>query len=115
MAMPLAQHIFKVNQRRAERDEICIEIRLRRKSPPVSPPNPALLLNLSPLGFMVRTDMTIIDGSMVSIELPIIGEVKARSIWSMEQNLGAEFLKPIDPHSYGQIMAVIDRERGETA
>jgi len=113
--MPLAQHIFQVDQRRAERDEVYLVTRIRRKSPPHGEPAEALLLNISRFGFMVRTDLEVIDGSAVAIELPGIGETKARAVWSMDRNLGGEFQAAIEPSAYFDLLARVARAQQQAA
>lgn len=111
MAWPLARQVVEVDQRRADRDAIGVPTLLRRRSPPVTAPMPATLVNLSPLGFLVRTDMSVIDGAIVTVRLPMLGEVRARAIWSMGRDLGAEFLAPIPPLHYDNVLAALERHR----
>lgn len=108
--MPLAKHIFGIDQRRVAREQIRVAARLRRKAPPYGPPEDALLLNISRFGFLARTDMRIIDGSLIAIEIPVLGEIKARAVWSMENNIGAEFLSAIDPASYFELVTRLSAE-----
>lgn len=111
MAAHLAQHVFQVDQRRAQRDEIFIATRIRPCSPPFGDPAPAYLLNVSRFGFMARTELSPIDGSLISIELPELGQLVGRKIWSMEQNIGAEFLEALDPTVYFNLLAAIAAEQ----
>ncbi|RJF91309.1 hypothetical protein [Sphingomonas cavernae] len=111
MAWPIARQINDIDQRRADRKEIGVPTLFRRRSPPITPPESATLLNLSRLGFLVRTDLLIIDGEFVSIELPMLGEMKARSVWSMGYDVGAEFLVPIPTLQYENVLAVIERHQ----
>lgn len=111
MAWPLARQVVDVDQRRADRDAIGVPTLLRRCSPPVTAPMPATLANLSPLGFLVRIDIDIIDGAIVALTLPMLGEVRARAIWSMGRDLGAEFLSPIAPLHYDNVLAALERHR----
>lgn len=113
MNRPLAQHIHHIDQRRTERDEMLFETRLRRRSPPVTGLEPALLVNLSPLGFLARCPMAIIDGALISLELPLLGEVKAWSRWSMEDQVGGEFLKRIDQRDYQVVLQAIKQIQDE--
>jgi hypothetical protein len=108
---PLAQHIYQVDQRRAQRDEIFIATRVRRCSPPFGDPAPAYLLNVSRFGFMVRSSLTLIDGCLISIELPELGQLVGRTTWSMDQNIGAEFLESLDPTVYFNLLAAIAAEQ----
>lgn len=111
MGTPLAQHIFQADQRRAQRDEIFIATRVRRCSPPFGDPAPAYLLNVSRFGFMVRTSLVLIDDSLISIELPELGQLLGRTTWSMDQNVGAEFVESLDPTIYFNLLASIAAEQ----
>lgn len=110
MGGPLAQQIFQADQRRAQRDEIFIATRVRPCSPPFGESVSAYLLNVSRFGFMARTSLTVIDGSLVSIELPELGQLMGRAIWSMDENIGAEFLQALDPTVYFNLLAAIAAE-----
>lgn len=115
VGLPLPKHIFEVDQRRVERDAIRVATRIRRKAPPHGPPEDATLLNISRYGFMAHSEMQIADGSLIAIELPHIGEVKARAIWSMDENIGGEFLAAIDPYSYFDMLARINTGKRDAA
>ncbi|MCJ8156157.1 hypothetical protein [Sphingomonas sp. LaA6.9] len=111
MAWPIARQINDIDQRRADRKEIGVPTLFRRRSPPITRPEPATLVNLSRLGFLVRTDMVIIDGALVSVELPMLGEVRARTVWSMGEEVGAEFLAPIPQMQFENVIAAIERHQ----
>lgn len=107
MTWRTVQHIDAQEMRRAERDDLNVPITVKRRTPPITGPEPALLVNLSPYGFLIRTALTVIDGCQISIELPIVGDIRARSVWSMEDQIGGEFLSPIDPRFYGRVLATL--------
>lgn len=107
----LARHIFQVDQRRAQRDEIYLGVWVWPKSPPYGNAAAAELVNISRYGFMLRTTLDVIDGSLIAIELPEIGEMKARVAWSMDQQIGGEFLQAIDPADYFNLLAIVAEEQ----
>ncbi|MBB5687231.1 PilZ domain-containing protein [Sphingobium boeckii] len=103
----LASHIHSIDQRRAERSDVFYPTQMRRKSPPFGDSVAANLVNISRLGFMARVMLDAMDGKLVSIDLPGIGELKARQVWSMENTIGGEFLNPIDPAVYEGLLEIL--------
>jgi hypothetical protein len=87
--------------RRAERDEVFLRTTIahagRRNIE-------AHLVNISALGFMVRTIVPIAVGEQVLIVLPIVGEVGARVAWSMAGRIGAEFAEPFSAAEYPRLL-----------
>ncbi|RVT94574.1 PilZ domain-containing protein [Sphingomonas crocodyli] len=83
--------------RRAPRDEVALPTRM------IDAQNRAadvLLVNVSPLGFMVREYGSTEKGSIVKLQLPRLGDVPAKVVWSLGGRIGAEFLTPIDQYAY---------------
>ena len=103
----LAQHIFRAGQRRTARDAIAIQTVLWRRAPPFGDPVEATVINISRYGFMARTALNAIDGSLIAIDLPEVGEVRARAVWSMEDSVGGEFLLPISSAAYAAMLAYL--------
>lgn len=67
----------------------------------------AHLVNISRLGFMVRTLVAIDLGEEIQIMLPVAGEVAARVAWSMAGRVGAEFDPPISEEDYPKLLAAM--------
>ena len=83
--------------RRAPRDEFALPTRM------IDAQNRAadvLLVNISPLGFMVREYGSTEKGAIVKLQLPRLGDVPAKIVWSLGGRIGAEFLSPIDQYAY---------------
>jgi len=98
-AQPLAQHIFDVEKRRAARDAVSIRAALHE---PGEDSHEILVGNLSPFGFMAISPTAYREGTLVRLNLPLIGEVNARIVWSLSDRIGAEFIRPFDANGYRQ-------------
>lgn len=101
-----AQHLFKVEKRRSERDEVCFVSRIRLLGGSTIP---AEVLNVSRYGFMARADAILPQDSIVHIDLPVTGELKARIVWGLGNRVGAEFLSPIDAMAYQMMLCELPR------
>ncbi|WP_299327807.1 PilZ domain-containing protein [Parasphingopyxis sp.] len=100
-AQPLAQHIFDVEKRRAARDAVSIRAALHE---PGEDGHEILVGNLSPFGFMAISPKAYREGTLVRLDLPLIGEVNARIVWSLSDRIGAEFIRPFDARGYRQLL-----------
>lgn len=100
-AQPLAQHIFDVEKRRAERDAVSIKAELHE---PNEEAHEVLIGNLSPFGFMAISPVGYREGTLVRLQLPMIGEVNARIVWSLSDRIGAEFIRPFDVRGYRELL-----------
>ncbi len=100
---PLAQHLFDVDRRRSERDEVSLHTLML----PLGGQAAAVtLVNLSRLGFMARSETMLNEGARIQVELPLVGAVRARIVWSFGNALGGEFAQPIGEQDYHQIVAM---------
>jgi len=106
----LAQHLFRAGQRRSARDDISIRTVIWRLTPPQGEAVDALVVNLSRFGFMAHTALPPLDGCLIAVDLPEVGEIRARTVWSMEGRLGAEFLTPITADDYAALLAGLSIE-----
>jgi hypothetical protein len=90
-----------LQQRRAPRDEVALPARMLdadRRAADV------LLVNISPLGFMVREYGMTPKGAVVRLVLPRLGECEATVVWSLGGRVGAQFTKKIDPYAYAAML-----------
>ena len=101
MAQPLAQHIFDVEKRRTERDAVSIKASLHE---PGKDGHEIIVGNLSPFGFMAVSPKSYREGTLVRLDLPLIGEVNAKVVWSLSDRIGAEFIRPFDARGYRQLL-----------
>ena len=100
-AQPLAQHIFDAEKRRAARDAVSIRAALHE---PGEDRHEILVGNLSPFGFMAISPHSYREGTLVRLDLPLIGEVNARIVWSLSDRIGAEFIRPFDARGYRELL-----------
>ena len=95
-------------QRRAPRDEVALPTRMYVKDHQGSD---VLLVNISPLGFMVREYGETPKGAIVRLALPRLGQVPAKVVWSLGGRVGAEFIKPIDSYAYTAMLNAAKQKR----
>ena len=100
-AQALAQHIFDVEKRRAQRDAVSVRAKLHE---PGEEAHEILVGNLSPFGFMAISPVAYREGTLVRLDLPLIGEVNARIVWSLSDRIGAEFIRPFDARGYRELL-----------
>lgn len=100
-AQPLAQHIFDIEKRRAAREAVSIRATLHE---PGKDGHEIIVGNLSPFGFMAISPQGYREGTLVRLDLPLIGEVNARIVWSLSDRIGAEFIRPFDVRGYRQML-----------
>lgn len=108
-AQPLAQHIFDVEKRRAARDAVSIRAALHE---PSADSHEILVGNLSPFGFMAISPCGYREGTLVRLDLPLIGEVNARIVWSLSDRIGAEFIRPFDARGYRELLDTTPQKAG---
>lgn len=57
---------------------------------------PIRLIDISARGFRGESDAVFEKPCILSLALPVFGQVKARLVWSRDRTIGAQFLVPID-------------------
>ena len=94
--------------RRAERDEVFLRtsLTLGRKSR-----LSVQLVNISPFGFMLRTNEPAAIGAPLRIKLPEIGEIAAHVVWSLGGRIGAEFNLAISEADYPVLLDAVKNAR----
>ncbi|MBB5986338.1 PilZ domain-containing protein [Sphingobium lignivorans] len=66
------------------------------------------LIDVSARGFHARcSDARFVRGEAVSVWLPQCGLVQARVMWGLRGCFGAQFMVPIDPRTYPDILAAL--------
>lgn len=98
---PLTRHMFNAEHRRAERDEVSFAAQLTRLDGALQ----VQVVNLSPLGFMVRAEEAVTERAKVTLALPTLGAVRATTVWCLGGRIGGEFASPIDPAAYARMLA----------
>jgi hypothetical protein len=94
--------------RRAPRDEVALPTRMFTQDHRGAD---VLLVNVSPLGFMVREYGQTPKGAIVRLVLPRLGEVQARVMWSLGGRIGGEFTTPIDHFAYSAMLGAAKAKR----
>jgi len=72
---------------------------------PTLPPSPALIVNISPHGCMVRSDRSVPIGGLLTVDVPEIGALRGMVIWSLGTRLGMEFEEAIELDLYVRMLA----------
>jgi hypothetical protein len=72
-----------------------------------------LLVDISPLGCLIRCSREVVQGTVVSFDLPIAGQIKATIIWSMGGRIGMEFTEPVDLAPYFDMLSHLQRPSDE--
>lgn len=105
----LARHLFEVEKRRGERDEVFYRTVVRLAG---SPEIACEIINISRFGFMARTAGVIAQETVLEIRLPGRGWQPGRVAWQLGPRIGAEFKLAIDPVDY---RALLDALAGRKA
>lgn len=80
------------DSRRAPRATVAVETVLRALG---THGHPAVVRDLSASGFMAETDQDFIPGETARLQLPDVGFVSARVIWSNGGRVGGAFDQPL--------------------
>lgn len=62
------------------------------------------VVNISASGFMARTEAGIAEGDIVTVSLPVVGELRAAVRWSLGGRAGCEFARRIDLAAYLELL-----------
>ena len=63
-------------------------------------PAPALLVNISPHGCMLRSDQIVPIGENLTVDVPGIGDLRGTVMWSLGARIGIEFEIGIGMEAY---------------
>jgi hypothetical protein len=91
------------DMRRFQREEVCFRIEIN--SPDQLPAN-ALIVNISPLGCLLRCSKPTMADTTLHFILPTAGRVEARVVWAIGGRIGLEFSEEIDAGPY---LAMLDQ------
>lgn len=106
MVTALAWHA--VDDRALARDEV--QYRVRGLGPDAKPVD-LLIVNLSAMGLMARTNARYQVGERVRLMLPVVGTVVAEIRWSLGGRMGFELDRTIDLAEYYALLAVMTKPR----
>ncbi|MBO9576205.1 MAG: PilZ domain-containing protein [Sphingobium sp.] len=96
--------------RRAVRQDVCYRCEMAVDS--VNQIS-ALMVNISPLGCLMRCSKDIPQGTILSFALPLVGRCEARVVWAMGGRIGMEFTKTIESHPYLAMLEHLNRPSDE--
>ncbi len=74
-------------------------------------PHGVRIIDISPLGLMCRSDNALPIGDRISIWLPLVKDHDAHIRWVEDGRIGLEFVEPIAPLIYQQMLALIPPRR----
>jgi len=106
--MPLA-HKPK-DMRRFHREEVCFRVEI---SGPTLELASALIVNISPLGCLLRCSQPLEPGAELHFDLPLAGHIVARVVWVMGARVGLEFHEEIDAAPYLAMLPKLHRPGDE--
>jgi hypothetical protein len=78
---------------------------------PDAQPFPLLIVNISALGLMARSEAKLEAGDRLRIMLPVLGVVAAEVRWALGGRLGCELDKAIDLADYYELLAALVKGR----
>ncbi|MDQ2878905.1 MAG: PilZ domain-containing protein [Pseudomonadota bacterium] len=101
--MGLAQPAM-TEHRATPRDEV--HYRARAFGPDAQPLT-LLIVNMSAMGLMARSETAYKPGDALRVNLPVVGTVAAQIRWSLGGRLGCELDRPIDLADYYELLAAL--------
>jgi hypothetical protein len=106
--MPIA-HKPK-DQRRFQREEVCFRIEI---AGPDLESSSALIVNISPLGCLLRCSQPLVPGAELRFDLPLAGRIEARVVWVLGARIGLEFHEEVDAKPYLAMLPQLHRPGDE--
>lgn len=64
-------------------------------------------VNISADGLLMRHEHRLEEGSTVTVSLPVIGKVKARTVWSLGGRSGVNFVDQIEMRDYVPLLRAL--------
>ena len=99
-----AQHMFRAELRRAQRDDVYFRTTIAIGTRSAVP---AQVVNISPYGFMTRLREEVRQGDEVSLVFPGHEPRVATLVWALGGRAGGEFHEPIGIDEYRAILNAI--------
>ena len=69
----------------------------------------AQITDMSPLGCMVRCSNEVAMGERITLDLPIVGDVRGVAVWSLGTRIGVAFDREIPADLYPRVVAAMSR------
>jgi hypothetical protein len=70
-----------------------------------------LIVNISALGLMARTEAAVETGARIRITLPVVGVVVAEVRWSLGGRIGCQLDQPIGLSDYYELLSIMLKVR----
>ena len=70
-------------------------------------PSPALLVNISPHGCMVRSDQIVPIGENLTVDVPGVGNMQGIVMWSLGTRIGIEFESGIGLETFLGMLSIM--------
>lgn len=91
------------DMRRFQREEVCFRIEIAASD---QKPAAALIVNISPLGCLLRCSKPMNSDDVLHFTVPSAGRIEARVAWAIGGRIGLEFSEEIDAQPY---LAMLDQ------
>lgn len=98
------------DMRRFHREDVCFRVEI---AGPDQPPASALIVNISPLGCLLRCSQPVKPDAALHFRLPQAGHIEARVVWAMGGRIGLEFREEIDAAPYLSMLDQLHRPGDE--
>ncbi len=95
---------FKLDERRSFRHPMTIVTRMRELG---GGDVPVVLRNVSAVGFSGDCNAVLDVPTLVAIQLPPLGELRARLRWINDGTVGGEFITRLDDEALEQVLASV--------
>jgi hypothetical protein len=70
---------------------------------------PIVVVNVSPRGFMARSEAAHEPGDLLQVHMPVIGALEAEVRWSLGGRIGCRLLRAIEPEDYALMLHIMMR------
>lgn len=98
------------DMRRFHREDVCFRVEI---TTPGLEPASALIVNISPLGCLLRCSQPLQTDAELHFTLPLAGRIDARIVWVMGGRIGLEFREEIDAEPYLAMLEKLHRPGDE--
>ncbi len=105
-------NVLTEDDRREPRQTVFLRTRIRQVN---GQDASVTIVNVSPRGFMARSDAEHADGDLVSVRLPLIGLLDAEVRWALGGRIGCRLMHPIALTDYEEMLALIQRGMAATS
>ncbi len=98
------------DKRRFSREDVCFRCEI---AGPDFEPAHALIVNISPMGCMIRCSREAEPDPFVSFTLPHAGRIEGRIVWAIGGRMGVEFAEEIEAGAYLPMLPHLHRPGDE--